>query len=136
MRRHVATFRRRGSVNKSLERYAAATLQMCSDAWERAEGLDTAVRDTVADGLAYLVESAYDSIAFSRDLGAKNDGGAALHAFISGGVSQWFRDRGFAEWYCIGAGSLFRTQRPRILADRSVFRIHRKSGRPRKREAA
>jgi hypothetical protein len=131
--RKISGFRRKPGRIEPLERYAKETLAVCADRWNAAAGLDTAIRDDVAQGLAYLVYSAYDSISASRAMGFGEDTYASGYAFVSGSTSQWFRERGFAEWFCIAAGCLFNNQRPRILSEMNhkVRRV-----RPRKKKAA
>ena len=102
---------------KSLEWYADETLRACGERWEAASGLDTAIRDDVAQGLAYLVYSAYDSISCSRGIGWGSDDYSAGYAYVAGSTAQWFRERGFAEWFCIAAGCLFNNQRPRLKSE-------------------
>jgi hypothetical protein len=121
--RKVAT-RRPGPI-KALDRYAEETLRICAERWDAAAGLDTAVRDDVAQGLAYLVYSAYDSISVSKAIGFGSDDYSSSYAFISGSTAQWFRDRGFSEWFCIAAGCLFNNQRPRIKSEFTQFKIRR-----------
>ena len=70
--------------------------------------LDSAVRDLLYMGLAYLLHVAYDNQAIALQLD-----GDAFHSFISGKTAQWFRDRGFADWFCSAAASGFNTSRPR-----------------------
>ena len=97
-------------------RAADAMLKHCEDAWSLATGFDTAVVDTVAEGLAHLLNAAYDCRAIAldfRDFESRN-------SFIDGSIAEWFRVRGFAEWFCLAAASGFRTSRPRILAPRIV----------------
>lgn len=108
--------RRPGPI-KSLDRYAEKTLAMCAERWDAAADLDTAVRDNVAQGLAYLVWSAYDSISCSKGIGFSCDNYSASATFVSGATANWFREREFAEWFCIAAGELFHNQRPRLRAE-------------------
>ena len=128
-------FRKDGAYNRALEKYAEETLRACAERWNAAADLDTAVRDNVAQGLAYLVYSAYDSLACSRDLGSAADHYASSYAFISGSTAEWFRERGFAEWFCIGAGSLFNNQRPRVIHEEPVKIIRRRSAGKRRKAA-
>ncbi len=112
-KRRVTGIRKPGPI-KALDRYADETLRVCAERWEAAADLDTAVRDDVAQGLAYLVYSAYDSISASKAIGWGADDYSSSYAFVAGSTAQWFRERGFAEWFCVAAGSLFNNQRPRI----------------------
>ena len=97
---------------KSLDQYAEEILADCDRIFEAADTLDTAVREDVSTGLAYLLYSAYDSQACSLGLE-----GEAFCSFSANATAEWFRQRGFAEWFCIGAGTLFNASRPRIKAD-------------------
>ena len=125
MRKGFRATARRPQPIKALDRYAETTLRVCAEQWDAASGLDTAVRDNVATGLAYLVWAAYDSIACSKNIGFSGDDYAAANAFTDGATAQWFRDRGFAEWYCIACGNLFHNQRPRTKAELPFLRIRR-----------
>ena len=96
-------------------------LDRCQDIWHAADLLDTAVRDDIAQGLAYLVHSAYDSIA----TGMAIDNTEGWISFINYATADWFRVRGFAEWFCLAAGQCFHSSRPRTLAERTVTVINR-----------
>ena len=128
-------FERKPGPIRWLDRYADETLKACDETWKRAAGLDTAVSDSVAQGLAFLVHSAYDSLSTSKAIGYGSDDYAASIAYIAGATAQWFRDRGFAEWFCLAAGSLFNTSRPRIKAER-IRRVNRKHMNRKHRKAA
>lgn len=95
-------------------------LRMCGELWNALDCCDTAVRDTASSGIAYLVQVAYDCQGVELDL--KDE---AFHGFIANSTAEWFRRRGFAEWFCSGAASLFTTTRPRTLDGFSTF--HRRS---------
>jgi len=110
--------------------YARSMLQRCDEIWDECSLLDTAVRDDVCTGLAYLLYSAFDSQGCSLGLD-----GSAFHAFVEGATSDWFRQRGFAEWFCHGAASLFHTSRPRTIAERNAVIKFRRSPGKKKREA-
>lgn len=97
-------------------------LERCEDIWTAADLLDTAVREDIAQGLAYLVHSAYDSIATSMAI----DNTEGWISFIDYATGEWFRQRGFAEWFCLAAGQCFHTSRPRTLAERKVVIKFRK----------
>ena len=94
-------------------RQADGLLAHAESIWQLCESYDTAVRDSIAEGLAFIVEAAFDCRAIALDIDETN----ARNAFISSGVSGWFRDREFAEWFCFAAASLFRTSRPRTLKE-------------------
>lgn len=71
----------------------------------RSGGLDTAVRDNVAEGLATIVRAGHDcaagNIAFATTDQWMN--------FIDNATADWFRARGFAEWFCLAAANGFRS---------------------------
>jgi hypothetical protein len=99
-------------------------LTYCRDAWELSSGFDTAVRDSVATGIAYLVHAAFDCRSIALDF---KDFESWI-SFIDNSTAEWFRERGFVEWFSAGAASLFSTQPPRRLAERPIVSISRKSG--------
>ena len=92
--------------------------------------LDTAVRDEISQGLAHVVHSAYDSIACGMDI----EDTTAWMAFIDNATAEWFRQRGFAEWFCLAAASGFRSSRPRTLTENRIK--VRRIGNPRRKKAA
>jgi hypothetical protein len=130
-KRLVFERKNRGPI-PALDRYAKETLERCAAMWDAAEGLDTAVRDNVAQGLAYLVWSAYDSVSVSKALGYACDDYGASVSFVAGATAKWFRDRGFAEWFCIAAGELFHNQRPRLKSELK-FKVIRAAGNRKKK---
>ena len=81
----------------------------------------------MADGLAYLVHSAFDCHAQAMEFPKLE----SWISFIENSTAEWFRSRGFVEWYCGAAASLFRTTPPRRL--NPVIRVVRSKG---KRKAA
>lgn len=101
---------------------ADALLQHASEIWKGADLFDTAVRDTIAEGLAYIVHSAFDCRAIALELRDFE----SINSFIDNSTAEWFRERGFAEWFCCAAGALFNCSRPRILAERLPFKIRRR----------
>lgn len=112
MRRHAKAPVRKFKPVKALDTYGQTILADCARIWRAANGLDTAVRDDVAQGLTHLVRSAYDSLASNMNIKDTT----AWTAFIDNSTAEWFRQRGFAEWFCAGAATGFRTSRPRTLA--------------------
>ena len=96
---------------KGLSILAENLLKTADETWRQCDLLDTAIRDDVAEGLAYIVYAAYDTKAVNFKLDT-----AAWTAFVETSTQEWFRMRGFAEWFCLGAGSLFRRSRPRDLS--------------------
>jgi hypothetical protein len=93
-------------------------------------GLDTDVRDTLADGLARLVYVAYDCEAVNLDKGNLADDSFNAHREWS--TEKWFKDRGFADWYAKGAATLFHTMR---LPSFRLIEVHHHK-RPKKKAAA
>jgi hypothetical protein len=90
--------------NKSLRKYGDMLLEMCDKVQKAGGNLDSAVRDTLADGLAYLVHAAEDCYACADEV--KGD---AFSARISTRTAKWFRKRGYVEWFCQAAASCFMT---------------------------
>jgi hypothetical protein len=119
--RRVRAIRAMSTAEKARWNKAAdAMLKQIDEAWAIADGFDTAVRDTVAEGLAHLLNAAYDCRAIAldfKDFESRN-------SFIDGSIAEWFRVRGFAEWFCLAAASGFRTSRPRVLVPRIVTVIN------------
>ena len=105
--------RKRATRNATYAKRSQRLLQMADEMWRLADDFDTAVRDDVSTGLAYIVHSAYDCEAQNL----KNPSTESWMAYIDNATAEWFRHRGFAEWYCLAAASLFHTSRPRILAE-------------------
>lgn len=87
--------------------------------YEQSSGFDTAVRDVIASGLAYILHAAYDCKACA--LGIEND---EFAVYIDGCVAKWLRDREYTEWFCIAASRLFSTSDPRRLVreEMAVFK--------------
>lgn len=116
-RRRSPRNRRIGAAEK--KRWNAAAdklLAHCRDVYKLSAGLDTAVRDSVASGLAYLVHAAFDCRCIAMDFKDFESG----NAFIDNSTAEWFRERGYVEWFSAGAASLFNTTPPRNLVDRMV----------------
>lgn len=99
------------SFVRDMEKIAARTLETCEMLFREYDSLDTAVRDISHDAIARLLHIAYDCRSCALGL---ND--AEFSSFIDNSVAEWLRQRGFAEWYCQGAGTLFNRSRPRILS--------------------
>lgn len=115
------------SENRKYQAHGEALLEQAAKIWDAADYLDTAVRDGIAEGLGYLVHAAYDSIANSMNIPDTT----AWMAFIDNATAEWFRERGFAEWFCLAAASQFFTSRPRVLSEMIVRRV-----RPKRKAAA
>jgi len=86
-----------------------------------ASGLDTAVRDSVAEGLSHVVFAAYDCRAIAKQLQ-----GDEWNSFCSGAAAEWFRKHGFVEWFCQAAACGFRADPPRQLQHHVVRRVKAK----------
>jgi len=109
---------------------ATEMLRVCAAQFDACGDLDTAVRDDICTGLAYLVHSAYDTMAMGMEISDTT----AWMAFIDNSTAEWFRQRGFAEWFCLAAASLFHTSRPRTLAEIAErITIRRSPGRKQKK---
>ena len=114
----ATTKRRRRRLRKATHRFPSPSavaayraqadryLKQVSEIFKDSANLDTAVRDSISTGLASIVHAAHDCLAW---------------AFIESSTAEWFRTRGFAEWFCAGAANLFCTSRPRILSECIVF---------------
>lgn len=98
------------SYVKLMNSIADDILAKCQEMYEQSAGLDTAVRDTMATGLAYLLHVAYDCRA-----GALSIEGEDFCTYIDAGVAQWLRDHEYTEWFCVAASRLFSTSDPRRL---------------------
>ena len=117
---------RRKRFNKQMQDMGRFLLDSSEEIWHKAQGLDTAVRDDIAEGLAHVVHAGYDCLASNHDLTTEG-----WMSFIDTATADWFRSRGFAEWFAIAAANGFRCSRPRILSERVV-----KVRRPRKKRKA
>ncbi len=109
------TFKRRPLSTAEKKRWDGAAdkmLEHCSEVYHLAGGFDTAVRDSVASGLAYLVHAAFDCRSIAQDFKDYE----SQNAFIDNSTAEWFRQRGYVEWFSAGAASLFNTTPPRRLA--------------------
>jgi hypothetical protein len=107
---------RKQRFNKALNDCGRSLLEHAEELWLKADGLDTAVRDEVAEGIARIVRAGYDCLASNIPYHTTD----AWMAYIDHATAQWFRDRGFAEWFCIAASCGFNSSRPRILAEKIV----------------
>lgn len=120
MKRRVT--KRKFRFNKAIQERGEALLNLAYEAWQKADGLDTAVRDEVAEGVARIVRAGYDCLASNIPYHTTDE----WMAFIDHATAEWFRDRGFAEWFCIAAARGFNSSRPRILSERTVHVCKRK----------
>lgn len=115
-RTHRATHRAK-RFNKQLDDTGKWLLEIAEDIYYRVSSLDTAVRDDVCEGLARIVHAGNDCVAANLNLNTEQ-----WMSFIDGATADWFRRRGFAEWFCVAAANGFRKSRPRDLAERIVRR--------------
>jgi hypothetical protein len=93
--------------SKRMDALAKLYLDRAGELYETAGDLDTAVSDTVLEGLAYLVYTGYDCQGCAVDI-------KEFSEFRRMKTEDWFRSRGCAEWFCVGAGCLFNSSKPRI----------------------
>lgn len=128
----IVNAHRKPYFSKELAKIQADLLETAERLFKDSGTLDTAVRDTLADGLARLVYVAYDCAAAN---GARIDGAAddddGFDAYREWSTEKWFRDRGFADWYAKGAASLFHAMR--LPSFRLIQVTHRK---PKKKAVA
>jgi len=117
-RRHYRSVtHRKLRFNAAMDKCGKRLLQMADEMWQQADGLDTAVRDNIAEGLGRIVMAGYDCLA--SNLSLDTDG---WMSFIDHSTADWFRNRGFAEWFCIAAANGFNKSRPRVLSEMITFR--------------
>ena len=107
---------RKHQFNKRLNDCGKNLLEHAEEIWRKADGLDTAVRDQIAEGVAQIVRAGYDCLATNIPYQTTD----AWMAYIDHATAEWFRGRGFAEWFCIAASCGFNSSRPRILSERMV----------------
>lgn len=101
---------------EKMQRQATRLLRCASDLLCKTAALDTACRDRIADGLARLVYVAYDCEALARNVATEE-----FISYIEHKTYAWFRQRGFAEWFCRGAACQFNSMvgSPLFKEDRS-----------------
>ena len=110
---------------------ADALLQHAQAIFDMSANWDTAVRDSVSEGLAFIVNAAYDCRAAGMDFANTQE----WMVFIESATAQWFRDRGFVEWFCVAAASGFRTTPPRHLSNAFEWVGQKKTVKRRRRAA-
>ena len=118
---------RKPRYNKPMSNLGQWLLQTAEQILWKVAGLDTAVRDNVSTGLTYIVQAGNDCTASNLDLTTDQ-----WMSFIDNATADWFRARGYAEWFCIAAACGFSKRRPRTL-DEGIFRIRKV--RPSKRKS-
>lgn len=109
---------RQPRVDPKLDSVAQELLDRAESLWQTARGLDTAVGDIMAEGIARIVHCAYDTRAIAQcisDFDHVN--------YIQAKTYEWFRERGFVEWFCAGASTLFMT------SPRNFFRVRQTKAR-------
>jgi hypothetical protein len=106
---------RKKRFSKQMADIGRFLLDSSEEVWRKAQSLDTAVRDDIAEGLAHVVHAGYDCLASNHDLTTEG-----WMSFIDNATADWFRDKGFAEWFALAAANGFRCSRPRILSERIV----------------
>ena len=116
-RRYRAVTHRKPRFNHAMEKRGKWLLQTADEIFKQSDDLDTAVRDNIAEGLGRIVMAGYDCLASNLNL--DTDG---WMSFIDNSTADWFRNRGFAEWFCIAAANGFNKSRPRILSEVITFR--------------
>lgn len=109
--RKVST-KRKQRINVTMDKLATSMLERAQALFEESSGLDTAVRDIVAEGLARIVHAAYDTRGCAQCVSDFD-----FAPYIETKTYEWFRERGFVEWFCVGASTLFKT------SPRSFFRV-------------
>jgi hypothetical protein len=90
-----------------MKELAASLISQAEKMWSDCQGLDTAVRDVAAEGVAYFLWVAYDCEAIAMSLTIEE-----WKEYSGKMIFKWFHDRGFAVWFALGASSLFRKSRP------------------------
>jgi hypothetical protein len=104
--------------DKAMDRLAKQFLDRAGELFTACDLMDTAVRDEVCTGLAYLVHAGYDSQACALDI-------SQFHEFVNKKTREWFESRGFADWFCEGAACGFNSSKPRILQFTTVRKSRR-----------
>lgn len=109
-----ASYQRRPS--KKLDDTGKYLLTVADEILRRSSNLDTAVRDSIAHGLAYIVHAGNDCTASNMKQLTTDQWMSSIDLW----TADWFRSRGFAEWFCLGAACLFNKSRPRTLQELGV----------------
>jgi hypothetical protein len=107
-------YNRKPRRDQSLADLSAKMLDRAQHLFDESADLDTAVRDVVYEGLAYIVYAAFDTRAVAECVSDFDCG-----PYIQQHTYQWFRDHEFVEWFCAGASTLFKT------TPRCFFRFRR-----------
>lgn len=104
MKRSRRITHRKPSYSAKMDTLANMMLSEAQALFRDSANLDTAVRDIVSEGLARIVYAAYDTKACAECVSDFDS-----IAYIQTKTYEWFRERGFVEWFCAGASTLFRT---------------------------
>lgn len=112
--------RRRGATHRPLSirerkrwnEHAEAMLELAMQIHERSRDFDTAVRDSISTGLAYIVHAAFDCRSIALGLPDIE----SIFSYVDSSTAEWFRQRGYVEWFSAGAAQLFHTTPPRHIA--------------------
>jgi hypothetical protein len=118
--------------SKTMNLIGKSYLEAAEELWKKADGLDTAVRDEIAEGLARIVRAGYDCLASNIPYHTTDE----WMAFIDHSTAEWFRGRGFAEWFCIAASCGFNSSRPRDLTEVIIRKPARRTRRAINKEKA
>ena len=119
-----------------IARAASDLFRLAEEVMKVCGGLDTAMRDISHDGLARIIYVAYDTASQNINWEASGDKRyEEQQQWIETSVAGWFREREFAEWYCLGAAHCFDRVPPRTRADIDA-RIFRVPGTKKKKVAA
>jgi hypothetical protein len=103
-RRLRAITHRAPRFDKRMDALATSMLEKAHELYEQSGDLDTTVRHSLAKGLAYIVHAAYDTQAIAQCVSDFDSAG-----YIQQKVYEWFRQREYVEWFCVGASTLFST---------------------------
>lgn len=107
--------------DKGMEKLAEQFLTRAGELFQASDSMDSAVRDEIAIGLAYLVHAGYDCQACAYDI-------QEFHEFVDKKTREWFESRGFADWFCDGAACGFNSSKPRIMQWSTVRKPSKRGG--------
>jgi hypothetical protein len=119
----VVSRRKPRTYLKRMGATAKALLDHAAEIFDQSANLDTAVRDSISQGLAHIVEAAYDTEACARGYD-----GPEFDKFRHDATAQWFRDREYVQWFCEAAAVCFRSSKPRTNFNIVLSKAHRKKG--------
>ena len=116
--------RRKFKYNKAYADLGDYLLNIAEEIRRKVFNCDTAVRDSVSEGLAYIVQAGNDCTAQNIEFNTTEQ----WMSFIDNATADWFRERGYAEWFCVAAANGFRLSRPRTLDER-IIKVRRVTAR-------